>query len=155
MPYNIATPQINSGNRNYLSTVDIDIDGNNNAGSGVYIGNGIILTAGHVIDQSTGTFATWNLSFAEGNAWQPFGGNIDLSPLQNTQAPNSPVSVINYGNYGSFFGEDVGLISVNAPSSRAALNAIPQNAIVVFSDNSEASGFVHCHNRRPTPLVQA
>ncbi len=62
MPYSNVTPQASTVQRNYVSTIDIDIDANNNAGSGVYIGNGIILTAGHVIDQSEFTFANWNLS---------------------------------------------------------------------------------------------
>ena len=144
MPYSIATPQTSTIQRNYVSTIDIDIDANNNAGSGVYIGNGITLTAGHVIDQSEFTFANWSLSAGEGNAWGAFGGNIDFGILQDTQTPTSPINVYNVGNYGGYTGQDIGILQVQSAALSTATNSglanIPTNRMIIFSDPGDAIG---------------
>ena len=150
MPNTIVTPQATlSDGRNYLSVVDFDIgstpDGTPaRVGSGVYLGNGIILTNAHnILVDGLGSVDTpiWagqsiRASFAEGQEWAQFGGDVDLNSFII-----SDVNTFNYGQYRgnpapSNIGDDLAVVQVDTSN----LSAIPQNAMIIFSDPNEAVG---------------
>jgi len=144
MPYFESTPQTSTQSNNYLSVVDIDLDG---VASGVYIGNGVVLSAGHVVTSAgIGAIVTRpvELSFAEGVEWAEFNGDRDFSGITSS-LPQSDFFINSFTNFGAFGAQDFGFIRINPQGSQAnAVTALeevaPQNRFIVFSDPNDASG---------------
>ena len=165
MPNTPVTPtRTVLGGRNYLSVVDLDIGTTTipgqpaRVGSGVYLGNGIILTAAHnvVLDNSTVDSGLWigqsiGVSFADGTNWRldsnmdgdfndpnDIRGNIDL--------PTFGISTVSTNNFGNWRGinasvnqgNDLALLRVNT----SQLSDVPANQLIIFSDPNEAIGQV-------------
>ena len=117
-------------------------------GSGVTLGNGIVLTASHVLsnpffgapsDQDPLFYNTYSYNIS----WQNLNGaNQDLVSGWSNPAvvpTMSNAQFVNYGGYGGFLaqtGDDLGLINVGT-SVGASMN---RNSMIIFSDPGEAQG---------------
>ncbi len=144
MPYTVANPQTSTPTRNYLSVVDID---SIISGSGVYIGNGVVLTAGHVISHpSLGVIpgVPIELSFAEGVEWSQYGGNLDFSGNTST-LPQSDFYLNSFTNFGAFGAEDFGIARINPSGSHSSElevveDTVFDNPMIIFADPNDAYG---------------